>query len=69
MCPLERGDEVLEFIGLFVENTREATCLTFDKDLLKIFEDYDWPGNIRELSNMVTGCCPLSGRAYQSGSS
>ena len=51
----ERIDEVPEFIGLFGnEYAREGhLALRFDKDLLKLFEDYDWPGNIRELSNMV----------------
>ena len=51
----ERIDEVPEFIGLFgSEYAREGhLALRFDKDLLKLFEDYDWPGNIRELSNMV----------------
>ena len=51
----ERIDEVPEFIDLFGrEYAREGhPALRFDKDLLKLFEDYDWPGNIRELSNMV----------------
>ena len=51
----ERIDEVPEFIGLFgSEYAREGHLASrFDKDLLKLFEDYDWPGNIRELSNMV----------------
>jgi len=51
----ERIDEVPEFIGLFGrEYAREGLpSLRFDNDLLKLFEDYDWPGNIRELSNMV----------------
>ena len=53
MCPLrERIDEVPEFIDLFGrEYGREGyPALRFDKDLLKLFEDYDWPeisGNYR----------------------
>jgi len=51
----ERTDEVVDFIELFgTEYARDGqAAVCFDGPFLKLFSEYDWPGNIRELSNMV----------------
>ena len=51
----ERTDEVIDFIELFgTEYARDGqAAVCFDGPFLKLFSEYDWPGNIRELSNMV----------------
>ncbi len=51
----ERADEVVEFIELFgAEYARDGQdAVRFDGAFLRLFSEYDWPGNIRELSNMI----------------
>jgi transcriptional regulator with PAS, ATPase and Fis domain len=43
---------VKHFLSVYSkENNKEIEGLT--EDTLKIFEDYNWPGNIRELENLI----------------
>lgn len=52
----ERGEDLLEFCEFFrkkanVELKRETT--SFDAEVIEIFKAYDWPGNLREMKNVV----------------
>lgn len=52
----ERGKDLYEFLDFFreganVELGRHVTG--FDADVLRIFENYEWPGNLREIKNVV----------------
>lgn len=52
----ERGDDVLEFAQFFLEKSKselKREIEGFDNELLEIFQAYPWPGNLRELRNVV----------------
>ncbi len=59
----ERSDDLQEFLDYF----REAANLElgknvkgFDKDVMDLFQRYDWPGNLREMKNVVKRSVLLS---------
>ena len=37
-----------------------STATGIDRDALKALEDYQWPGNVRQLRNVVEKMCVLS---------
>ena len=52
----ERGRDLYEFLDFFrtaanVELQRNVKG--FDEEVMRIFEAYDWPGNLREMKNVV----------------
>ena len=52
----ERGDDLLQFANHFLEQAnlelnREVSC--FSTEVMQCFKTYSWPGNIRELKNVV----------------
>src|SRR5690606_34594707 len=52
----ERGKDLYEFLEFFkAEANRDLqrNVQHFDPEVLKLFEAYDWPGNLRELRNVV----------------
>jgi formate hydrogenlyase transcriptional activator len=52
----ERADDIPLLLEYFIELfARKAgkKILSVSKDTLKLFQSYDWPGNIRELQNVV----------------
>ncbi|MFZ6014313.1 MAG: sigma-54-dependent transcriptional regulator [Bacteroidota bacterium] len=52
----ERGEDLYQFLDFFRENANaelDRNVKTFDPEVLRIFEAYDWPGNLRELKNVV----------------
>ncbi|HIJ59184.1 MAG TPA: sigma-54-dependent Fis family transcriptional regulator [Nitrospirae bacterium] len=52
----EKREDIPELIEYFVNKfsiDNGVKAKTFSKDLIKIFMEYDWPGNIRELKNTV----------------
>jgi PAS domain S-box-containing protein len=52
----ERKDDVLLLLEYFLRRFAAEAGKTFDridKRTMKLFETYDWPGNIRELQNVV----------------
>jgi len=52
----ERGKDLYEFLNFFRDAANEElqrNVKTFDEEVLKLFESYDWPGNLRELKNVV----------------
>ncbi|RPI42366.1 MAG: sigma-54-dependent Fis family transcriptional regulator, partial [Bacteroidetes bacterium] len=53
----ERGDDVLVFASAFVEKAArrfEKDVSGYDQDVRQILTNYPWPGNIRELKNVMT---------------
>jgi two-component system response regulator HydG len=52
----QRGDDLLQFINLFRRAANEdlgRSTQGFDERVLTIFRKYHWPGNLRELRNVV----------------
>jgi PAS domain S-box-containing protein len=52
----ERTDDILMLLEYFVKrygNRAGKNIRTINKNTLRLFQDYDWPGNIRELQNVV----------------
>ncbi len=48
----ERGDDVLELAEYFLARQRYRAS-RLDEPVRKLFREYDWPGNIRELRNVL----------------
>ena len=54
----ERGEDILLIAGYFLDHLRKSgrtRCSGFSSDVLKAFMKYSWPGNIRELKNVIEG--------------
>jgi two-component system response regulator HydG len=52
----ERGDDFNEFVRFFIDTANRELgrkVKSFSPDVMKLFEQYDWPGNLRELKNVV----------------
>jgi two-component system response regulator HydG len=52
----ERYDDLEEFMNFFRELANielERTVDGFDKEVVDIFNAYDWPGNLREMKNVI----------------
>jgi transcriptional regulator with PAS, ATPase and Fis domain len=51
----ERGGDVEYLANKFVRDT--ATGISFDSKVMEFFSRYEWPGNIRELQNVIKYFC------------
>lgn len=52
----ERGDDLILFADFFLENANKQlnkSIIGFSPEVLNIFQTYSWPGNLRELSNVI----------------
>jgi formate hydrogenlyase transcriptional activator len=59
----ERKDDILMLVEYFVQRyaTRAGKSIrSIDKKTLELFKEYDWPGNIRELQNVIERSVILS---------
>jgi two-component system response regulator HydG len=59
----ERGDDLYEFLNHFRESANTElgkNIRTFDREVIELFEKYDWPGNLREMRNVVKRAVLLS---------
>jgi two-component system response regulator HydG len=66
----ERREDVPLLLEHFLRKSRErfprAPAMTFAADALKILVDYSWPGNVRQLENLVDRCV-ITGDAAEIG--
>lgn len=64
LSPLrDRLDDLEEFSEYFIQEACaefDRTPLTISEDVLKIFRQYNWPGNLRELRNIIRRSVILS---------
>ena len=52
----ERFDDLEEFLNFFRESANQELgrkVVGFDEEVMDIFKTYDWPGNLREMKNVV----------------
>lgn len=52
----ERGKDLYEFLDFFREEANrelQRNVKGFSAEVVKLFENYDWPGNLREIRNVV----------------
>jgi len=49
----ERREDIRVFVKEFVRRSAPHTSLTVSPELLRKLAEYDWPGNIRELENLI----------------
>lgn len=52
----ERSDDLLEFAEFFLNKTNadlKKQVIGFSKEVIQEFRNYDWPGNLRELHNVI----------------
>ncbi|RAW00169.1 sigma-54-dependent transcriptional regulator [Pseudochryseolinea flava] len=52
----ERGDDLIEFLNFFRSAANQELgrkVVRFDDQVMNILKNYDWPGNLRELRNVV----------------
>lgn len=52
----ERKDDLGHLVNLFIQKFNQAQgkkIVGISKEALSVFEKYDWPGNIRELENII----------------
>ncbi|MBO3099713.1 sigma-54-dependent transcriptional regulator [Gelidibacter pelagius] len=52
----ERRDDLILYADFFLENANQQlnkSIIGFSSEVLKIFQNYTWPGNLRELSNVI----------------
>lgn len=52
----ERQDDLIVYADFFLNNANEQlhkSVVGFSKEVLTLFQNYQWPGNLRELSNVI----------------
>lgn len=59
----QRGEDILQFANYFLENANQElhkNVTGFDKEALEILLSFSWPGNIREMKNVIKRSVLLS---------
>jgi TyrR family helix-turn-helix protein len=53
----ERREEILPLVNLFLDrfNTKYKKSLTFSDRSMRYLQNYNWPGNVREMENLIQG--------------
>lgn len=52
----ERRDDLILYADFFMDNANQQlnkSIIGFSPEVMKIFQNYPWPGNLRELSNVI----------------
>lgn len=63
----DRGDDILIFVDEFISRAArrfQKHVIGYTDEVRDLFKRYDWPGNIRELKNIVTRAVLLSTSKY-----
>ncbi|WP_200980224.1 sigma-54 dependent transcriptional regulator [Echinicola sp. 20G] len=63
----ERGADLFHYSDIFLQDANESlgkSIKGFNSDVKEIFERYSWPGNLRELKNIIKRAVLLSSDDY-----
>lgn len=63
----ERRSDIMLFAGFFLNQANDylgKSKLGFEKNVESVFMNYDWPGNLRELKNIIKRATLLSREEY-----
>ena len=57
----ERKPDIMQLASYFAEhyNTNRTSPIRFSREVQEVFLAYDWPGNIRELKNVIEFACNM----------
>jgi len=58
----ERKADIPYLVEFFIERYKKDKKVTVDSEVLEILKTYNWPGNIRELENVIERALVLSGK-------
>jgi len=58
----ERKEDIPYLVEFFLERYQPDKKVTVDSEVLEILKTYNWPGNIRELENVIERALVLSGK-------
>ncbi|HSP86909.1 MAG TPA: sigma-54-dependent Fis family transcriptional regulator [Ignavibacteriaceae bacterium] len=56
----ERKEDISELCNYFIKKHGQGKDFTLSNEALEVLEEYSWPGNIRELENVILRCVVLS---------
>lgn len=57
----QRKDDIFELSNFFLKkHASDGKTFSISEEALQILEDYNWPGNIRELENVILRCVVLA---------
>ncbi len=56
----ERREDIQYLVDFFLEKKRLSKNIRFSKEALDLLIQYDYPGNIRELENIIERCVTLA---------
>lgn len=57
----ERKEDIFELSNFFLKkHTQGGKTFSISEEALQILEEYNWPGNIRELENVILRCVVLA---------
>jgi DNA-binding NtrC family response regulator len=62
----ERSEDILDLTNFLLQKIAGKLSrppVTIDKGAIDLFKEYNWPGNIRELENILTGAVVLAQRS------
>lgn len=53
----ERKEEIIPLVHYFLEkfNTKYRKKMYFSQEAIQLLQSYDWPGNVREIENLIQG--------------
>lgn len=55
----ERREDIALLVKTFLERFAPSTAVTVSPSLMKVLQEHSWPGNIRELENLMERLCIL----------
>lgn len=68
LSPLrERGKDIMLFAEFFLELANKElnkNIIGFEEEVINSFNTYSWPGNLRELNNVIKRACLLCDKSY-----